>query len=95
MAAGSDSERAVELQKLLRRLRPRILEVLRSHRVPEREAAEIVHDTFIALAVRWNRVGNREAWLMGTLEARCRDLARRGGRRGGGGGPGGPTGLDG
>ena len=93
MGSG-DSERAVELQKLLRRLRPRILEVLRGHRVPEAEAAEIVHDTFIALAVRWNRIGNREAWLMGTLEARCRELARCGSGRGGDGGPGSPTGLD-
>lgn len=93
--AGRDSERAVELQKLLRRLRPSILAVLRRHRVAEAEAAEIVHDTFIALAVRWNRVGNREAWLMGTLEARCRELARRGSGRRGDGGPGSPTGLDG
>lgn len=70
-----DSERSVELQELLRTLRPRILELLRRHRVPEAKAAEIVHDTFIALAVRWNRVGDRRAWLLGTLEARCRGLA--------------------
>lgn len=74
-----DSDRSVELQELLRTLRPRILELLCSHRVPEEKAAEIVHDTFIALAVRWNRVGDRRAWLLGTLEARCRGLARRAG----------------
>jgi len=66
-----DSERSLELQALLRELRPRILEMLAAHRVPEDKAAEIVHDTFIALAVRWHRVGNRKAWLLGTLEARC------------------------
>ncbi len=77
-----DSERSAELQELLRAMRPRILELLRRHRVPEEAAAEIVHDTFIALAVRWNRVGDRQAWLLGTLEARCRRLGERGERAG-------------
>lgn len=74
-----DADRSVELQELLRTLRPRILELLCAHRVPEEKAAEIVHDTFIALAVRWNRVGDRRVWLLGTLEARCRGLAERAG----------------
>lgn len=78
-----DSGRSVELQELLRTLRPRILELLCSHRVPEEKAAEIVHDTFIALAVRWNRVGDRRAWLLATLEARCRGLAERSGEEAG------------
>lgn len=71
-----DSERSLELQELLRELRPRILEMLAGYHVPEEQAAEIVHDTFIALAVRWHRVGNRRAWLLGTLEARCRAWSR-------------------
>ncbi|MGD2114821.1 MAG: hypothetical protein PVG07_07205 [Acidobacteriota bacterium] len=70
-----ESERSKELQDLLRRLRPKILRLLRDHAVPERYAAEVVHDTFMALAVRWGRVGNREAWILGTIEARCRSLA--------------------
>jgi len=69
------SERSQELQDLLRRLRPKIVELLRRHRVVEERAAEIVHDTFMALAVRWGRVGNREAWVLGTIEARCRSWA--------------------
>ncbi len=68
-------ERSQELQDLLRRLRPKILELLRRHRVVEERAAEVVHDTFMALAVRWGRVGNREAWVLGTIEARCRGMA--------------------
>lgn len=74
--SSRDSERSLELQALLRELRPRILEMLAEYRVPEEQAAEIVHDTFIALAVRWHRVGNRRAWLVGTLEARCRAWSR-------------------
>lgn len=73
--SSHQSERSQELQDLLRRLRPKILELLRRHRVIEERAAEIVHDTFMALAVRWGRVGNREAWVLGTIEARCRSLA--------------------
>jgi DNA-directed RNA polymerase specialized sigma24 family protein len=69
------SERSLELQGLLHALRPRILELLSTYQVPEERAVEIVHDTFIALAVRWSRVGNRQAWLLGTLEARCRSWA--------------------
>lgn len=72
---SQQTERSQELQDLLRRLRPKILELLRRHRVVEERAAEIVHDTFMALAVRWGRVGNREAWVLGTIEARCRSLA--------------------
>lgn len=72
---SNHSERSLALQGLLQALRPRILDLLASYRVPEDQAVEIVHDTFIALAVRWNRVGNREAWLLGTLEARCRAWA--------------------
>lgn len=66
------SERSAELQNLLRRLRPQILDLLRDHAVGEDAAAEIVHDTFMALAVRWGRVGNRESWILSTIEARCR-----------------------
>jgi len=69
------SERSQELQDLLRRLRPQIVEILRLHAVDQDRAAEIVHDTFMALAVRWGRVGNRETWILGTIEARCRSLA--------------------
>jgi hypothetical protein len=68
------SERSRELQDLLQRLRPRILDLLHDHAVGEEMAAEIVHDTFMALAVRWGRVGNRESWILGTIEARCRAL---------------------
>ncbi len=97
------SERSLELQGLLHALRPRILELLTSYQVPEEQAVEIVHDTFIALAVRWSRVGNRKAWLLGTLEARCRswaDAARaedpeRRGPEGGGGTEGAPGGVGG
>ncbi len=96
---SNHSERSLELLGLLQALRPRILDLLASYQVPEEQAVEIVHDTFIALAVRWNRVGNRQAWLLGTLEARCRACAeerraeaveRRGpdGGDGGGGTPG-------
>lgn len=76
------SERSRELQDLLRRLRPQILGLLQDHAVGEEMAAEIVHDTFMALAVRWGRVGNRESWILGTIEARCRGL-----RSGDGSGP--------
>lgn len=69
------SERSQELQDLLRRLRPQILDLLQRYRVPESRAAEIVHDTFMALAVRWSRVGNRQSWILGTIDARCRSVA--------------------
>jgi len=72
--SAHQSERSRELQDLLQRLRPQILDLLRDHAVGEEMAAEIVHDTFMALAVRWGRVGNRESWILGTIEARCRGL---------------------
>ncbi len=68
-------ERSQELQGLLRRLRPEILHLLEIYAVPEEQAAEIVHDTFMALAVRWSRVGNHRIWILGTIETRCRAVA--------------------
>ena len=95
MDAPPPPERSEELHALLDELRPRILALLATYGVPETRAAEMVHDTFIALAVRWSKVGNRKAWLLSTLEARCRAYAddaelravearaaRRGGDRG-------------
>lgn len=70
-------ERSQELHALLASQRPRILALLARYGVPDERAAEMVHDTFIALAVRWQRVGNRETWLLATLEARCRAFAEQ------------------
>lgn len=68
------SERSRELQELLSRLRPRIVELLKLYEIPSIAAEEIVHDTFVALAVRWDRVSNRETWLLSTIETRCRNV---------------------
>ncbi|MFP3941642.1 MAG: hypothetical protein ACLF0P_15195 [Thermoanaerobaculia bacterium] len=73
--ASSDPERSADLQELVRELRPEIVEVLATHRVPEDAAAQILHDTLIALTIRWNRVTNHRAWIVSTLEARCRAWA--------------------
>lgn len=70
-----DSERSTDLQALVKALRPEIVEVLETYRVPEERASEILHDTLIALAVRWNRVANHRTWIVSTLEARCRAWA--------------------
>lgn len=73
--APPDSERPTDLQALVRDLRSEIVEVLSAHRVPEDAAAQILHDTLTALAIRWNRVTNHRAWIVSTLEARCRAWA--------------------
>jgi DNA-directed RNA polymerase specialized sigma24 family protein len=70
--APRGTERAAELQELLSRHWPEIVELLRLYQVPPARAEEIVHDTVVALAVRWERVAHKGIWLLSTVENRCR-----------------------
>lgn len=70
--APRGTERSAELQELLSRHWPEIVELLKAYRVPPARAEEIVHDTVVALAVRWERVAHKGIWLLSTVENRCR-----------------------
>lgn len=81
------TERSAELQELLSRHWPEIVELLKLYQVPPARAEEIVHDTVVALAVRWERVAHKGIWLLSTVENRCRMGAAPGGMSSGDGAP--------
>lgn len=59
------------LEKLLRRLRPRLRYMLQRFRVPPEDAEDLVQEALLAALVKWERIHNPEAWLLATLKNRC------------------------
>lgn len=68
---------------LLRRLRGDIERTLASFELDEREAEEVLQEILSMLIYRWDRIANRELWLIATLKRSClrrtQDRPRRSG----------------
>jgi hypothetical protein len=62
-----------DLRRLLDRLQPRIARLFDRHGVSPLEAELRVMETLIRLSYRWERIRDRERWLLDTLR---KDLAR-------------------
>jgi hypothetical protein len=56
---------------LLARLRPEIEQLLASHDLAESEAEEVLHEILFMLIYRWDRIGDRELWLLTALKRSC------------------------
>lgn len=56
---------------LLRRLRCEIERVLSSFQLDEPEAEEVLQEILLMLIYRWDRIANRELWLLATLKRSC------------------------
>jgi hypothetical protein len=56
---------------LLRRLRGDIEQVFCAFQLGESEAEEILQDLLSMLIYRWDRIANREIWLLATLKRTC------------------------
>jgi hypothetical protein len=63
-----------DLRRLLDRLQPRIARLLERHGVSDLEAERRVREALIRLSYRWERVRDRERWL---LDALRKDLTAR------------------
>jgi DNA-directed RNA polymerase specialized sigma24 family protein len=61
-----------ELDQLLQALSPRIEELVRRYGCPPEMAEEVIREALLALAHRWNRVGNREWWFLDRIEKAIR-----------------------
>ena len=57
--------------ELLARLRPEIEQLLTSFGLSERAAEEVLHEILFMLIYRWDRIGDRELWLLTTLKRSC------------------------
>lgn len=61
-----------QVEGLLRRLRPLMAEILARHAVPREDAEDLVQETLFALVFKWAGIRNPDAWLLATLENRCK-----------------------
>ena len=59
------------LDQLLRRLRPRLKQVLGRYRVPAHDAEDLVQEALISTIQKWDVIQDPEAWLLVTLRNRC------------------------
>lgn len=67
--------------RLLSQLASEIEPLLERHRLTPDEAGEVLREILLLLAYRWDRIDDRELWLLATLERNClRQSARRRGR---------------
>jgi RNA polymerase sigma factor (sigma-70 family) len=66
---------------LVRQVRPRLKTLLARYRIPLQDTEDLLQQTLLQLAFQWDRIRDREAWLMGTLKRQClmywRDQRRR------------------
>jgi RNA polymerase sigma factor (sigma-70 family) len=59
------------LEEFLRRMRPRLKQLLRNCRVPPQDAEDVLQETFADAFSRWDTIRHKEAWLIGTLRYKC------------------------
>lgn len=65
---SSDRPADRDLARLLDRLRPKIIRRFRLSGVPLAEAERMVGEALIGVAYRWDRVRDRERWVLEFLE---------------------------
>jgi RNA polymerase sigma factor (sigma-70 family) len=59
------------LDQLLRRLRPRLKQILGRYRVPAHDAEDLVQEALVSTIQKWDEIQDPEAWLLVTLRNRC------------------------
>ena len=59
------------IDQLLRRLRPRLKQVLSRYRVPAHDAEDLIQEALVATIQKWNEIQDPEAWIVVTLRNRC------------------------
>jgi len=65
---SSDRPTDQDLAQLLDRLRPKIIRRLRLSGVPEAKAERMIGEALIGVAYRWDRVRDRERWVLEFFE---------------------------
>lgn len=61
-----------DLDRLMRRLRPRIASLFAARNVSPEEAERLVGEALIEIAFRWSRVYDRAGWLLKALDKKTR-----------------------
>jgi len=66
-----DSREHEPIVDLLRRVRGEVEQVFCAFALDEGEAEEVLQEILSMLIYRWDRIANRELWLLATLNRRC------------------------
>ncbi len=61
-----------DLNRLMQRLRPRIVDLFAARNVSPEEAEQLVGETLIEITFRWSRVHNHAGWLLKALDKKTR-----------------------
>jgi hypothetical protein len=61
-----------ELERVLERTRERIESLLRRRQCTSKIATELLREALVVLAHRWNRIGDRDQWLLDRIEKAVR-----------------------
>lgn len=72
---SSDRPTPEEIQRLVAKLKPEIVRRLHDQGLSEAEATERVKEALREVAYRWNRVGDRERWLLLKLSGEAPTLS--------------------
>jgi hypothetical protein len=73
LAAGpSEGPTKQDLDQVFGKIRLQVDDLLWSHRIPQTQATALLREAALALAHRWNRVRNREQWLLDRIEKAVR-----------------------
>jgi hypothetical protein len=66
-----DDAACAPIPDLLRRLRPEIEQTFASFGLGEVEAEEVLQEILFMLTYSWDRIGNRDLWLLTALRRSC------------------------
>ncbi|HEX4964187.1 MAG TPA: sigma-70 family RNA polymerase sigma factor [Thermoanaerobaculia bacterium] len=59
------------LEELVRRIRYRLTSILRSYDIPSEDADDLLQDALLEAFRKWDKIYNKEYWLLGTLRFIC------------------------
>ncbi|HET9225597.1 MAG TPA: sigma-70 family RNA polymerase sigma factor [Thermoanaerobaculia bacterium] len=71
MAVSDQPAGRESIDQLLRRLRPRLKQVLGRYRIPAHDAEDLIQEALISTIQKWETIQDPEAWLLVTLRNRC------------------------
>jgi len=72
-----DPQSEESLDEMVRRIRHRLKNVLRSYDIPFQDAEDLLQDSLLDAIRKWDTIYNKECWLIGTLRFKCSNYWKR------------------
>src|SRR4051794_10465020 len=71
MLTPEPTETVPTFEDFLKAVEPRLKRLLALYRIPGEDAEDVVQQALLALLYQWERVGDPESWLFGTVRRHC------------------------